>query len=387
MTDPVLTTLGLWGFRSLSYQKVSFDNPTFFVGRNGAGKSNLTDIFSFLAEAMSSSLQVVLDRRGGYAAVSHRYSAKGRPPNIALSLDFGNLGDEVIQARYHIDLRSRRGTGFEVAREYCWILREDGQEDRFDRKSTGASRWDSSVAGLQPDVDGATLVLPLIGGHRRFRAVSRFLSNMRTYQIEPEALRTPQDPDGGIVLQPSGRNIASVLREIRRKDRQSWQLIKEILEVVVPGTVDVQSKRQGNKLTLEFSQSRLSGAPVRFDALAMSDGTLRVLGLLAAVFQQPPPSLLVIEEPEASVHPGATGAILDVIRLAAQKMQVVVTTHSPDILDAKWIDHRHLCTLRWQDGVTCIGGISETGRKALQKHLMGAGELLRSEALIPESDE
>jgi len=365
---------------------VLFANPTFFVGRNGAGKSNLTDVFSFLAEAMSSSLQVVLDRRGGYTAVSHRYSAKGRPPNIALSLDFGNLGDEVTQARYYIDLRSRRGTGFEVAREYCRILREDGQEDWFERKSTGASRWDSSVAGLQPDVDGTMLVLPLIGGHRRFRVVFRFLSNMRTYQIEPEALRTPQDPDGGIVLQPSGRNIASVLREIRQKDRQSWQLIKEILEVVVPGTVDVQSKRQGNKLTLEFLQSRLSGEPVRFDALAMSDGTLRALGLLAAVFQQPSPSLLVIEEPEASVHPGTAGAILDGIRLAAQKRQVVVTTHSPDILDAKWIDHRHLRTWRWHDGSTVVGSVSQAARKSLEEHLMGAGELLRSDVLIPDAD-
>ena len=92
MTVPRLATLGLWGFRSLSSEAVLLNNPTFFVGRNGAGKSNLTDAFSFLAEAMSSPFQVVLDRRSGYAAVSHRSSAKGRPPNLVLTVEFDKLG-------------------------------------------------------------------------------------------------------------------------------------------------------------------------------------------------------------------------------------------------------------------------------------------------------
>ena len=69
----------------------------------------------------------------------------------------------------------------------------------------------------------------------------------------------------------------------------------------------------------------------------MSGGTLRVLGLLTAVFQRPAPSLIVIEEPEASMHPAAFGAILDLLQHADQVMQVIVTTHSPDLLDAKWI--------------------------------------------------
>ena len=210
---------------------------------------------------------------------------------------------------------------------------------------------------------------------------------MRSYLIEPETLRTPQDPDGGAVLRTSGRNPASVLREIKRKNSESWQLIKDLLQAVVPGTVDLEPRRRGNKLTQEFTQSRRQGESVKFDALSMSDGTLRVLGLLAAIIQEPPPSLLVIEEPEASVHPGAAGAVLDVIRLASRKMQVVVTTHSPEILDARWLTHEHLRTMVWEDGSTRIRSVSQAARKSLEQHLMGAGELLRSDALIPESDE
>ena len=65
-------------------------------------------------------------------------------------------------------------------------------------------------------------------------------------------------------------------------------------------------------------------------------------------------------------------------------MQVVVTTHSPDILDAKWIEDRHLRILSWEHGSTRISPVSQAVRAALQKHLMGAGELLRSNALTAE---
>ena len=95
--------------------------------------------------------------------------------------------------------------------------------------------------------------------------------------------------------------------------------------------------KHGNKLSLEFTQEWGEKKRLKFEAFSMSDGTLRALGLLTAVYQSSAPSLIAIEEPEATIHPGALGAILDILRAATQKMQVVVTTHSPELLDAKWI--------------------------------------------------
>jgi len=104
------------------------------------------------------------------------------------------------------------------------------------------------------------------------------------------------------------------------------------------------------------------------------------------VFQFPTPSLLVIEEPEATVHPGALGAVLDLIRHAGRITQVVVTTHSPDILDAKWIEDKNLRIVTWQEGASFISTIDETSRKALRDHLARAGELMRANALHPDTD-
>jgi len=65
-------------------------------------------------------------------------------------------------------------------------------------------------------------------------------------------------------------------------------------------------------------------------------------------------------------------------------MQVIVTTHSPDVLDAKWLEERHLRMVDWREGATRLAGVSDASKKALQEHLAGAGELLRSNALEPE---
>ncbi len=64
-------------------------------------------------------------------------------------------------------------------------------------------------------------------------------------------------------------------------------------------------------------------------------------------------------------------------------MQVVITTHSPELLDAKWITDRHLRLVEWQAGATRVAEVSDANREALRTHLMGAGDLLRANALEP----
>ena len=384
MADATLREMDLIGFRSMSAGRVDFDNPTLFVGRNGSGKSNFADAFAFLSEAMVTPLQGVIEQRGGFSAVAHRSSARGRPTNLTLSVRLSNPDRDTSAASYHLDLRPRGRYDLEVARESYDVTGVDGKRRRFERRTRkGSTVWDKERELLAPAIEPNVLALPLIGGYSHYRAVFRFLSRMRTYRIEPEAMRAMQEPDGGAELRSDGRNAASVLRQILRSPEYR-ERIRQLLASVVPGTVDVRPKRHGNKLTLEFTQDRAGAEPVKFEAFSMSDGTLRVLGLIMAVFQRPAPSVLVIEEPEASMHPGALGSILDVLQLASQSMQVVVTTHSPDILDAKWIEDRHLRILSGERGATRIAHVSQSVRATLQKHLMGAGELLRSNALTAE---
>ena len=106
MMDPMLQTLILKRFRSMPSERVDFDNPTFLVGRNGSGKSNLVDALDFLAEAMTAPLQAVFDKRRGISVVRNRTAGRSYPPNLGLGVVLGRLNGEV--KKRPICLRSPR---------------------------------------------------------------------------------------------------------------------------------------------------------------------------------------------------------------------------------------------------------------------------------------
>jgi predicted ATPase len=380
---PIVTELILKRFRSIPSERIEFDNPTFLVGQNGSGKSNVADAFSFLADAMMLPLQAVFDKRGGISVVRNRSSGQSYPPNLGLGVIFGPLNGETAGARYAFEVRALPNYGFQVVREQCRITSSNGTRTWFNRAK---DKFTSNVAGLEPALEPSALGLPVIGGDARFAAVLRILSGMRVYSIEPAKLRDMQDPDSGVSLRSDGSNAASVLQEIERQSPEDVERICEILATIVPKTIRVTAKKHGNKVSLEFTQAWDTKKRLKFEAFNMSDGTLRALGLLTAAYQRPSPTVLVVEEPEATIHPGALGAILDLLRHASRQMQVVVTTHSPELLDAKWIEDRHLRIVMWQEGATHVSHVAESSRKALQQHLMGAGELLRSNALHAPTD-
>lgn len=382
----MLERLVLRGFRSFRAETVSFDNPVFLVGHNGSGKSNLVDALGFLGEAMQLPLHAVVQSRGGFPVVAYRGSARGRPVNLSLSVALRDPDAETSRVEYEFELRPRGGGGeFEVAREQCVVEGADGETVRFERTKTprGQQQWPVVPEGLVPNLEPSHLALPVVGGDRRLRAAQAFLTAMQVCSVEPEALRSPQEPESGTRLRTDGRNAASVLGEIQRTAEADGEVMRELLESVVPGTVDFRPKRLGAHLTIEFRQKR-NESRVSFPAFSMSDGTLRLLGLLLAVFQRRRPTVLAIEEPEITMHPGAVGAVLDVLRHAGRFMQVVVTTHSPEILDAKWIEDRHLRMIQSEDGVSRVRPVSASTRGILRDHLMSAGELLRSNALLSD---
>ena len=375
--EPTITHLVLKRFRSIPSERITFDNPTIFVGRNGSGKSNLVSAFSFLADAMASPLQAVFDKAGGISTVRNRTSGRSYPPNLGLRVDFGRLNGKAASGFYAFEVRALKNYGFSVVREQCSV-----GGAWFDRIGT---KFTSNVGGMKPSLDPASLSLPLVGGEAKFAPVLRTLAAMRVYSIEPRKLREMQDPDSGTSLKPDGSNVTSVLKEIERQSDHDLERISDILATIVPNTRQVEVKKHGKNLSLEFTQEWGAKKRLKFEGFSMSDGTLRAIGLLAAVFQRPVPSLIAVEEPEATIHAGALESILDLLRHASKHMQVVITTHSPELLDAKWVTERHLRIVEWTEGATRVAPLSEATRKALHDHLMGAGELLRSNALDPAS--
>ncbi len=134
------------------------------------------------------------------------------------------------------------------------------------------------------------------------------------------------------------------------------------------------------KIESEFNTSHsISGYSQDY----FSDGTLHALGVSVALQQDPLPSVLVIEEPENNLHPGSLNAIADLIEEASRKTQVIITTHSPDLLDAKWIEPENLRVVEWENDASRVAELAEMPKSALRTHLMYAGQLMRANALDP----
>lgn len=378
---PIVKQLLLKGYRSYSKARACFDNPTFLVGQNGSGKSNLADAFMFLSEITSLPLRAVFDRRAGIEAVRSR-GPVGRPRNVGIAVKFGSTQD-MREARFAFEVHALPTYGFEVIRERCEIVAANGETHWYDRTKDSGFRTN---CGLKPSIDSSALALPVVGGDERFAPVLKLLSGIRTYAIEPRALRELQEPDDGTSLNRDGSNAASVLQLLSRDYREDVTRVQQILEAIVPNTDKVRTVKHGNKLTVEFTQKWGESKKAKFEACSMSDGTLRALGLLVAAFQKPTPAVLVIEEPEATIHPGALGSLLELIRHASRSMQVIVTTHSPELLEERWIEDRNIRIVFWNEGTSYVAPLSDSSRRALSEHLMGAGELLKANALQPAVD-
>lgn len=374
--EPVIRSLKIQGFRSIASERIELDNPTFLVGRNGAGKSNLVDAFALLSDAITRSLPTSISSRGGIATVFHKAPGAGYPLDFGLEVELGSIGEQIQRGTYGFLTRATSERHFQVVREKFW-----SDAASFDRQG-GLSLPGPFLDHLpQPHTEPDSLLLPILSGVENYAPVIRALSAIRAYDINPGRLREPAAPDKGLTLLSDGSNAASVLQEIRSSSPDDFQDISEFLSLALPYSIEVRSiLHSPSRLALEMIQTSGRGQ-ITLEAVSASEGMLRLLGLLLSIFQPLTPSVLLIEEPEATVHPDALGIVVDLLQLATQRSQVIVTTHSPELLDAKWIEDRHLRIVHWEDGATWVSPIAIGARKALQDHLMGAGELLRSRAL------
>ena len=174
-----------------------------------------------------------------------------------------------------------------------------------------------------------------------------------------------------------------------RNDAVRADRVLEFLRLVVPGIIDVQSKALGPKETLEFTESTTPDERSRrFLASSMSDGTLRALGVIVALFQHPGGGRTIpvvgIEEPEMALHPAAAGVLFDCLREASLSRQVLVTSHSPDLLDRSDIPVESILAVSAEDGKTFVGTVDKASKKILGDRMRTAGELLRLNQITPD---
>lgn len=382
-----LTRVRLRHYRSIASADVSLGDLLLLVGPNGSGKSNFLDALRLTSESLQTSLDQALRSRGGVAEVRRR--STGHPTHFTIDLDF--RGGNLLGA-YGFEVGAVKGGGFRISREYCDIWRDSytsaGKRHADARFSVANGRLDYATEPVMPPASEQRLYLVAAAGIEVFRPVFDGLAGISVFNMNPDVMRQPQTPDAGELLHRDGANVASVLDRLERsqRDRADKVRIEEYLQLIVPGMHGVSRSDLGNWETLQFTQD-VPGAksPWRFQAQSVSDGTLRALGVLVALFADTGGTLSTvgIEEPESALHPAAAGVLLDALRDASERRQVIVTSHSPDLLDRHDFTLSELRAVRSIDGETIIGELDQAGALALREDLYTPGELLRTDQLLP----
>lgn len=380
MAHVFLTRVVLRNYKSIAMCDVRLSSLTYLVGSNGAGKSNFLDALHLVRDSLTGSLDNAINERGGLQQVRRRSS--GHPTNFGIRLDFRLQSGQA--GYYAFNVGALAGRGYEVQAEEC-VLVGVGKGPFFKLER---GKLKASSEATFPSVTSDRLALVSASGLAAFRPVFDALSKMGFYNLNPKLIRELQKPQDGRLLKPSGENIVSVIGHLERVAPDTLRIIQEYLQTVVPTVHGVVRVPIGPMETLEFKQDTAGAKyPWRFQAQNMSDGTLRALGVLTALFQgnqDSAPSVVGIEEPETALHPAASAALREALQRASERTQVIVTSHSPDLLDHPSLTADSLLAVVSRAGETRIASLDQASRTALSDHLFSAGELLRLNQLAPD---
>jgi predicted ATPase len=374
-----LTRMTVSNYRSVGENvSIEFEPLTVLVGINGSGKSNLLDAPRFIAQALSDGLESAVEERHGFNSMLRDVGGPRGIMSVRLEVDAPSW-----TANYLVELGAPKANPdeYSIRLEKLEALYKDSRRtDSLTKSRLG--KVTSTWSGLEAPVrDTRSLALLAVGGDERLSSIVAALRRIETYSLFPETLRHPQTPSQRAYLSKFGDNWPSIVRRVMATEAAGD--LRLSLDHVTGDIVDLRAQRLGaGYLVTEFGHARGNGKTQWFDAGRESDGTLRVAGILTALVQEPPLTMVGVEEPEQTVHAGVIPILMDFLREASRSSRVVVTTHSPDLLDLVSADE-----IRVVDrigGTTRVARLDEGQKTLVKQRLSSPGELLRSQGLIAQ---
>ena len=402
----MITSLRLVNFKNFADETLRVGQLTVLVGANASGKSNIRDAFRFLhGIGRGYTLYSIFERRYGDFHQIEWNGIRGAPDEIvrfyepAFSLQ---VSMEDITYSIEINRGDTRVYNFRVTRETLVAGQEtiytthpgsgdpahDQVDDRLLQIRMGASgsqekRGDRIVVQSdQPALTQISKHANVSSSHKEIaQKVKQVFAKMRIFDWDPDQLSRYSAPNQ-TELGERGENLPTVLREIC-SDPQRKETLVEWLRELTP--MDVQD--------LEFPTYSSSDSPGPFHlvlkeandrrvpAYAASDGTLRFLAVLAALLGPGPERLYFFEEIDNGIHSSRVWLLIDLIerQTAKGKIQVVTTTHSPDLLtvmnDETFKNTSVVCRLEDVDDAI-IRPVAELPKAEELRNSHGLGRLL-----------
>lgn len=413
-----ITRLRFEAFKSLHSVQCDLDQFTVLTGPNNAGKSNFVDAVNFLAETFQHGLEIAVARAGGFDSIVYRRNGD-QAESIGAGVQIRLTGQEAERYRFpfprsdglrlpaddeydfSFDFVLTRSDdeglpgGFVVAQELLTFRDDSEIVLRMSRNQLGVTSFRRSkrMQGrrakygelLYPLSDNAFMdiiksirarstalsLVEMVPGVPVFR-LFQSLGNGRVFQLSPHQCRKAGVSMPNAYLDRYGNNLPSVADFMRKNNPESWSRVQAAMRSVIPQleSIDI-SYTDEHRLTLQF---REAGLRRPWNANEISDGTIQVLALLVALFDDRSP-FLAVEEPENALHPWILRQFVDLCREHEAK-QVLLTTHSPVVID--YVPPTCLRLVWQRDGRSSVARVSELNSDLLK--MWASGEVRTFEA-------
>lgn len=326
-------------YRALKHVELKRLTPlTVLLGPNGSGKSTLFDVFSFLSECFQFSLRHAWDRRGR----AKELKTRGQDGPVVIELKYREQPSTPI-ITYHLAVDEKDGKVFVAEEWLSWRRgKQYGQPFRFLNYKKGQG---SAISGEEPDESDKRVETPLrssdviavntlgqFADHPRVAALREFITDWYVSYLSIDDTRRQPEVGPQERLSKTGDNLSNVVQYLKEQYPDRLEQIFTVLRRRVPRLESVFAEPMPDgRLLLQIKD-----APFDRPVLSRfaSDGTLKMLAYLTVLYDPKPPQFVGIEEPENFLHPRLLPELAEECRRAAERTQLLVTTHSPFFLNS-----------------------------------------------------
>lgn len=360
MYQPV-TRIAARNFRSLASVDVKLGALNVLIGPNGSGKSNLLNTLRFLATTTRFDLTAAFVRWNGF---DHIQRQSRTPGEVRLTIEGMVSPHSSPTALDEYTLTLKPGARGVTRTEKFTFKRVEGRGRRISVSGRRVQILDEAEGELTRTLANAQTTglatLPKFSddeGGRGVRDFAQFLSSIRVLEPDVEAARLPAR-DADAPLAEDASNLANALGRLRVKDPDAWSLLKHDLSRCLPGLVDIELVPIGGPGRSVVVQLVEAGLTRPIELADASFGTVRLLALLVALHEPDPPSFTAIEEVDHGLHPYAMDILIDRMRSASRRTQILAATHSPTLVNRLAAHEIIVCDRDPETGASIIPAVS-----------------------------
>ena len=371
----LISTIRLHNWKNFQQSEANLTARCFIVGANATGKSNLLDAIRFLHDVVKQGggLQTAVDDRGGIARI--RCLSARKRTDVSIEVELKETADGEVKWKYTLGFKH---TGGGIRKSQVSIVCE-----RVYSMEAGGYVLDRSAESESEDEETLKYThLEQANANQKFREVKDFFLQVEYLNIIPQLIRESGGKAGG-KDDYYGRNFLTRLAMLNEVTRNSYlRKINEVVRRAVPQLDGLSFAKDENNmphLEARYLHWRAQGSKQR--ETQFSDGTLRLIGFLFALLDGN--GIVLLEEPEINLHPGIVAHIPEFIASMQRykNRQVLITTHSYDILSDEGIDENEVLLLTATEDGTVITNVSDETDIC---DVLGAGFSV-ADALIPRT--